>query len=231
MDQTTLHSLSFQEISCKCYLKVITWNSSKCLVTFLCSTMILQLHCPLCLWPRWLFAGTQLTARHSVWSSSKSCSLLLLPVDAHTSILPSVVHILQLVAPIVASFYLCVHLCGLIIQTCTPPSLYLGATCRPILFPILALMLRWFLCANNPFKGICTDRWKCKRIISLVTQFPQGWQFIFYEHTASPPPWEIPVCPLQGCEPKILVWLTQECLSPIFSALAKYFAHLQFGSS
>ena len=93
--------------------------------------MILQLHCPLCLWPRWLFAGTQLTARHSVWSSSKSCSLLLLPVDAHTSILPSVVHILQLVAPIVASFYLCVHLCGLIIQTCTLPPLSVSVSHVP----------------------------------------------------------------------------------------------------
>ena len=152
--------------------------------------MILQLHCPLCLWPRWLFATHSWlldTVFEAPQKAAPCCFFLLMRT--------------LLSFPVLYTFCYCgPHSCILLSVYSSvwphntdlhPPSLYLGATCRPILFPILALMLRWFLCANNPFKGICTDCWKCKRIISLVTQFPQGWQFIFYEHTASPPPWEL----------------------------------------
>ena len=111
-----------------------------------------------------------------------------------------------------------------------PPSpLYLGGTCYPILFPILALMLRWFLCANNASNTICTDCWKCKSNMTFLTPGDPvstglAVYFLWTQLPSGSPSslgiLEILVCPLQGCQPKIFAWQPQECPSPIFSALA-----------
>ena len=163
------------------------------------STMIQQLLPSLALWPRWLFAApteywlfSKRGCSHIVASPSlylRAAPLALFPAKTRRA---RALPFFFFFSSSYHELHLCTYICAVWphntdLQLPPPSSSPLplsvsGSHVRPILFPILPVMPRWFLCPNNAFNRISTDCRKCKTIISLRPSFHRVGSFFLWTH-------------------------------------------------